>query len=178
MKPLNYNWVNNKELPFTNDHTKKAIILDEALFMSKIAIVTDSSSNIPSELLKEHSIFIIPLHIIWGEEILRSGVDIQPQDFYARLKRDKKILTTSQPSPAVFKEQFIRLLDEGYEVICILISSKLSGTIASAVQAKQDLLDSPIEIVDSKSITAALGFQVLCVAQAAKNVLLCRSVKA
>jgi DegV family protein with EDD domain len=97
------------------------------------------------------------------------GIDIQVTDFYKRLAHNKTNPTTSQATIASFKKVFDEVLEEGYDILAILISQKLSGTIESANQAKALLPDAPIEIVDSNSISMAMGFQILSVAQAAKE---------
>lgn len=135
--------------------------------MSKIALVTDSTANIPPELAKQYPIEVVPLQVIWGSESLRDGIDITPQEFYTRLKNSKVMPSTSQPSPAAFKEVYDRLLNEGYEILSVNIASKLSGTVDSAVQAKNMLPGRPIEVVDSDTTAMALGYQVLLAARAA-----------
>ncbi len=84
--------------------------------MSKVAIVTDSTVNIPADLARGCPIHIAPLQVIWGSETYRDGVDIHPGEFYQRLKNEKVSPTTSQPSPAVFHEMYKSLLDQGYEI--------------------------------------------------------------
>jgi len=135
--------------------------------MSKIALVTDSTSYIPPELVQRYQITVAPLVVIWGSEALEDGVNIQPSEFYARLKTSSIIPTTSQVTILKFTEIFKKLLDQDYQILAMLISEKLSGTINSAVQAKSILpTDAPIEIFDSEATAMALGFQVLAVARA------------
>jgi len=140
--------------------------------MPKIAIVTDSTAYIPADLVQKHNLTVTPQVLIWGEETFEDGVDIQPDEFYARLKTSKAMPTTSQVSIATMKSTFERLLDEGYDhVLAILLSAKLSGTIQSAIQAK-DMMDSAgekVTFVDSNSTAMALGFQVLSVARAVED---------
>lgn len=137
--------------------------------MSKIAIVTDSSPYIPEQIIKENNIHVVPLVVIWGEEIFHDGVDISPVEFYERLKTDKVLPSTSQPTVADFEVVFRSLHQEGYEILAILISEALSGTVSSATQAKKLLPEATIEIVNSKTLAMALGFHVLAAARAAKN---------
>ena len=135
--------------------------------MSKIALVTDSTSYIPPELVQRYQITVAPLVLIWGSEAFEDGVDIQPAEFYARLKTATVMPTTSQVTIPKFSEIFKQLLAQDYQVLAMLISEKLSGTINSAVQAKSLLPDgAPVEIFDSQSTAMALGFQVLAVARA------------
>ena len=136
--------------------------------MSGIAIVTDSTGYIPTDLVRKYGIHVAPQIIIWGEETIRDGVDILPEAFYERLKTAKVMPTTSQVTIAYFHELFQKLSAEGKQILAILVSSKLSGTISSAVQAKDMLPQSQIEIVDSLSTAMALGFQVLAAARAAE----------
>ncbi len=134
--------------------------------MSKIAIVTDSTASVPDEYLKKYPIFVAPQVLIWGEETFEDGVDIRPSEFYARLKVSKTMPTTSQVTPGSFQKVFSMLVEQEYQILAILISEKLSGTIASAVQAKEMFPGAAIELVDSRTTSLAMGFQVLAVAEA------------
>ncbi|NMC14972.1 MAG: DegV family protein [Chloroflexi bacterium] len=135
--------------------------------MSKVAIVTDSTAYIPPELVEQYKIHVAPLELIWGDETFRDGVDIQPKEFYTRLKTATIMPTTSQVTIPYFQELFTDLIGKDFSVLCILISEKLSGTVNSAVQARKILPESPIEIVDSYSTSMALGFIVMTAAKAA-----------
>jgi len=137
--------------------------------MSKVAIVTDSTAYIPNELLTEFHLEIAPLQLIWGEEQFRDGVDIQPVQFYEKLKDAEVMPSTSQATPGAFKEIYKELASKGYDIFSIHISSKLSGTLDSAQQAKDMLELENIELFDSLTSGMALGFQVLTVARAAAN---------
>ncbi len=137
--------------------------------MPKVAIVTDSTAYIPKDLVEHYRITVAPQILVWGNETFRDGIDIQPEEFYNRLKKASTMPTTSQVSIASFQQIFSQLLDEGYEVLAILISKLLSGTIDSAVQARELLPGAPIEIVDSKTTAMAMGFQVLAAARAAQE---------
>ena len=137
--------------------------------MSKVAVVTDSTAYIPKELLAEYNLEIAPLQLIWGEEQFRDGVDIQPVQFYEKLKDAEIMPSTSQATPGAFKEIYKDLSSKGYDIFSIHISSKLSGTLDSAQQAKDMLELENIEIFDSETSGMALGFQVLAVARAAAN---------
>jgi len=136
--------------------------------MAKVMVVSDSTANIPAELLNGHEIRFLPLQVIWNGEILRDGVDIQPAQFYERLATDKNMPSTSQATPEEFKSVYSELLDQGYEILSVHISSKLSGTIDSALQAKKALKTNSIEIIDSLSTSMATGFQVMSALRMAK----------
>ena len=139
--------------------------------MSKIAIVTDSTAFLPPELVSKHKITVAPQVLIWGEQTLRDGVDIQPKEFYSRLKTAKTMPSTSQVSPATMQAIFQPLVDQGFFVLGIFISSRLSGTIQSAHQAK-DLMGTAgakITVVDSLATSMSLGWITLAAARAAEN---------
>lgn len=137
--------------------------------MSKVAIVTDSTATIPEDLRLQYDVHVLPQVLIWGEETLLDGVDIQPDEFYQRLETDPVHPKTSQVTPAAFKEKYSELLEGDREVLAILVSRKLSGTIESATQALDFFPGAPIEIVDSQSVAMALGFQVLAAARAVEE---------
>lgn len=137
--------------------------------MSRVAVVTDSTAYIPQDLLKQYNISVGPQVLIWGEETYNDGVDIQPDEFYKRLAKARIMPTTSQVTIASFKNIFEDLQEQDYEIIAILLSKQLSGTIASALQAREMVAKHPIEIIDSRTTAMALGFQVLTVARAAQE---------
>jgi DegV family protein with EDD domain len=137
--------------------------------MAKVAIVTDSTVNLPQSILKEYSITVASQLVIWDNKTYLDGIDIQPAEFYTRLQTSKSMPSSSQVSPITMRDIFSGLLDQGHEVLAIIISSHLSGTMSSAIMAKEMLPEKPIELVDSLNASMALGFQVLMAARAAKN---------
>jgi DegV family protein with EDD domain len=137
--------------------------------MKKVAVVTDSTAYIPKELVKKYDLRIAPQVLVWGNQTYKDGVDIQPTEFYTRLAGNKIMPSTSQASPQSFYEIFCELIDKQYEILAILLSEKLSGTIASAVQAREMVGSAAIEIFDSRTTAMAMGFQVLAVARAAEE---------
>ena len=137
---------------------------------NKVAIVTDSTAYLPTEQIQQLNITVTPLSVIWGEQVQRDGVDILPNEFYERLAHSKVMPTTSQVTPAVMHSAFQSLLEQGYDVLGIFISSKISGTVQSAIQAV-DMLSTgadKVAIVDSLATTMALGLPVIMTARAAQ----------
>ena len=136
--------------------------------MSTLAIVTDSTAYIPSEIAKKHNITITPQVLIWDNQTYKDGIDILPDEFYNRIKTAKTMPSTSQVSPATMHETFQKLVDQGHSVLGIFISSKLSGTLQSAIQGKEMLGSAAekVNLIDSQSTAMALGFQVLAAARA------------
>jgi DegV family protein with EDD domain len=139
--------------------------------MSKIAIVTDSTAYIPADLVEKHNLTVTPQVLIWGEETFQDGVDIQPDEFYARLKTAKTMPTTSQVTPITMKTTFEDLIEKGFDVLGIFLSAKLSGTIQSVIQAKEMMgsAGEKVSYMDSKSTAMAMGFQVLTAARAVED---------
>jgi len=138
--------------------------------MSKVAIITDSTSDIPEELAKELDIKIIPLSVIFGEEsFLDDGKDITIKEFYKKIRSSEKLPTTTQPTPKNFIELYSDILKTSDSVISIHISKKMSGTINSAEMAKKEMPGSDIEIIDSECVHMPLGFLALKAAQLANE---------
>lgn len=127
--------------------------------MGKIALVTDSTSDLSKEMQTTGNIHVIPLKIRFNEEEFTDG-ELTSEDFYRRLAEEKNLPKTSQPSPEEFSALYSRLLDDYEEVISIHISSGLSGTLNAAHLAKEKLA-AKIHIVDSKSISLGLGLMVM-----------------
>jgi DegV family protein with EDD domain len=135
-----------------------------------VKVVTDSTCDIPADILAKLGISIVPLNIIFGTESYRDGIDMTPQQFYKRLVESKIHPTTSAPAPGFFAEMFTGLARETDEILAIFISSKLSATFESAVQAKALVGNiAKIEIVDSLETCSALGLPVIKAAEAAKG---------
>ena len=133
----------------------------------KILVVTDSTAYIPDAALGGLNIPVIPLWLIWGDERFRDGVDIDPPTFYRRLRESKTFPTTSQPSAGEFIEFFQRVGTGADAIVGVFISSKLSGTVASALAAQEQLPGWTIRVVDSLSTSMGLGFPALAAARAA-----------
>jgi len=137
--------------------------------MSKVAIVTDSTAYLPDDLVSAYNITVVPLVVIWGEETLLDNVDIGPNEFYERLATAKVMPSTSQATIQAFTEVFKKLHEEGYEILTLVISAVLSGTLDSAIQAKKMVPEATIELVDSQFTSAPLAFMALSAARAAKQ---------
>jgi DegV family protein with EDD domain len=134
----------------------------------KVMIVTDSTCNLPASRLENLPITVVPLHIIFNTmDIYLDGVNITPQEFYTKLKDNKPTVSTSQPTPAALAQRYAQLVEEGYDILSIHISSKLSGTINSAEQARKTIHNGTIELVDSQLASLPLGYVALQAARAA-----------
>lgn len=137
--------------------------------MARTAIATDSTAGLPAELVERYHIHVIPLNVLFGQESLRDNVDITTEEFYRRLQTVKDTLpTTSQPSAGAFREFYEAIAKEADAIVSIHISADLSGTVASALQAKDMLPHIPIYVIDSRFTSMALGYVVLEAARAAE----------
>jgi DegV family protein with EDD domain len=133
-----------------------------------IHIVTDSTASLPPGLVKQHGIHVVPQIINFSGEIFRAGVDISISEFYRRLTSASDLPTTSQPSAGEFAELFRHLTADGSSVLAIVVSNELSGTYLSAEGAKDMLPEADIHVIDSRSVSAPLGFMAVEAARMAQ----------
>jgi len=138
-----------------------------------VKIVGATSTSISAEAARQLDLTIVPLQVNFGIETLRDGVDISPEAFLERLAASKQFPTTSQPPAGDFLEVFKRLRAAGHDVLCVLLSSKLSGTVMSANTAKEQLQDEHVHVFDTLNV--AVGESILVteaarLAQAGKTV--------
>ena len=134
-----------------------------------VKIVTDSVADLPSQVVKELDITVVPILIRWGEELYRDGIDLTAEQFYERLKRSKIPPSTSVPSPGTFAEAYDKLAEEANEILAIIVTSRLTGTYNVALQSIGLMKRKcRVEVIDSKWATMAEGFVVMKAAQAAQ----------
>ena len=127
-----------------------------------VRIVTDSSADLPQNLINQHQITVLPCYVMVDDQTYKDGIEIQADAFYARLQAEGRTPTTSQPTVADFQALYRDLVSQGHQVISIHVSAKLSGTLNSAEQAKASLVDSSqVEIIDSRLASIPLGLAVL-----------------
>lgn len=138
--------------------------------MNRIAIVTDSTADLPIEIAKEYNITVVPLKVNFQDKSYTEGVDITNQEFYEKLEKADLLPTTSQPSPADFTAKYDELIENGYDsIISIHISDKLSGTRQSATIAGSELSEkiTNLSTVDSMQVTVGIGLVVKIAAESA-----------
>ena len=129
--------------------------------MQKIKIITDSTLDIPVDLIKKNDIEVMPLLINFGEDSYLDGVDITPTEMIERINRENVLPTTAQITPTRFEETFKKYLDQGYKIVTLVLSSEMSGTYQSACIAKDMLETEDIVVIDSRNVTSGLGILVL-----------------
>ena len=133
-------------------------------------IVTDSGTDLSlsKEEQKELNIHVVPLNVRLDDVTYREGVDIQPAEFYPLLEKSESMPTTSQPSAGEFADTYRKILETDGDILSIHISSGLSGTYNSAVAGAELLPEANITVIDTKTLTAAAGWQVEAAARAVK----------
>ena len=132
-----------------------------------IRIVTDSTADLPAEVAASLGITVVPLYVHFGDEQLRDGVDISSEEFFERLQRESRTPTTSQPPAGAFRDVYRNLAADGSEIVSIHVSSKLSGTFASAQQGAAGLEGTEVRVVDSGTASMALGMAAIAAVEAA-----------
>ena len=135
----------------------------------KIIVVTDSSASLPDQIKTGLDLRVIPLWLVWDNESFRDGVDIQPQAFYDRLRKSTNLPSSTQPSVQEFKEFFTQCKEYADAVVCVLASSKISGTVDSALAAKELVPDLTIRVVDSQFSAMGQGFIAVAAARTAAS---------
>jgi DegV family protein with EDD domain len=138
--------------------------------MPSTAIITDTDASLPNEVAARYGIRQVPIAVHFGEETLFTGLDIDDTSLFERVDREGKLPTTSAPAPGDFLQAFEAAFDEGSDrVICLCVSSEVSGTYDAARTARDLLLDRDITVVDTRSISMGQGFMAMEAAEAARR---------
>lgn len=131
----------------------------------KIALVTDSTADIPDEIIEQYQIHVVPNVLILDGVSMQEGIDISREEFYIRLPYMQTLPTTSTASSGKYQELYERLINQGVDwIISIHVSSQLSG-IYNAASAAAEAFSDRVRVIDSKQITLGLGFQVIAAAE-------------
>lgn len=135
----------------------------------KVHIVTDSTCDLPRELVERHHITVVPLRVHFGEEVYREGVEITASQFYEKLARSSVLPRTSQPAPGDFVEAYRKVGGDGGPILSLHISSHMSGTCQSALMAAEMLPEYKIKVIDTEGVSMLLGLLVLRAARLAEE---------
>jgi len=135
-----------------------------------VKVVTDSLSDITSDIAGALGITVVPVYVRFGEEVYRDRVEITTDEFYHRLAHGNIWPTTTQPNPGDFAAVYNKLAQEADEILVVTLSKKLSGTYESALHAK-DLVEKEcrIEVIDSETVVMGQGLIVISAAEAARS---------
>jgi DegV family protein with EDD domain len=134
--------------------------------MPRIAYVTDSTCNMPEDLIEKHAITIVPVYVLFGDQSFKDYVELPPSEFYRRLiefkAAGKGMPTTSQPTPEDFRLAYNALAQQGYtDIISIHVTAKSSGTYQSAELARTMVDGVKVHVVDSTTTSMHMGFMLL-----------------
>jgi len=134
-----------------------------------IRIVTDSTCDLPDDVVNKYKLSVLPLHINQGDQTFLDGVNMTREEFYRRLPDFKPAPTTAAPSPETFRQKYEQLADEGAQsILSIHISESLSATINSASMAAEQFKRIPVTVLDSSQLSLGLGFIVTKAVQMAE----------
>lgn len=129
--------------------------------MEKIKIITDSTADLPEDIIKRYDIEVLPLLINFGEKSYRDGIDINIHTLLGKMEKSNVFPITAQVNPQIFLECYNSYIKQGYKIVSIHLSSKMSGTYQSACIAKEMLDTEDITVIDSLNVTSGLGLQVI-----------------
>ncbi len=137
--------------------------------MSSVAIITDTDASLPADVAARYGIQLVPINVHFGQEVLRTGIDIDDARLFARIDREGRLPTTSAPSPGQFLEAYETAFATGAEAVaCFCVSSAISATYQAAVSAADLLPDRKIAVVDTQSVSMGQGFMAIAAAEAAR----------
>jgi DegV family protein with EDD domain len=134
-----------------------------------VQVITDSTSDLPAAMRQELGIEVVPLNISFGSTNYRDGIDLSPDQFYSMLQESAELPKTSQPPVTSFEAAFRSALDQNRDVVCITISSELSGTFNAARLAAEAVDTERIVVIDSRAATMQLGWVAVAAARLAKE---------
>ena len=139
--------------------------------MRKVAVITDSTCCLPTELVEKYDISLVPIYIVYKDKSYRDGVDISPGEVYTIMRRRKDLPTTSTPSAGDFLDAYRQASQKAERILCITLTSLQSKVFEAATvakeQAKEVSAKTTIDVLDSRAVAGALGFIVLEAARAA-----------
>ena len=137
--------------------------------MSTIRIFSDSTSDLPAELIQRYSIGIVPLYVVFEDQTYRDGVDLTPSQLFEKVSKQGKLPKSAAPSPADFSRAFAPFIEKGERILYISLSSELSSTYQNARIAGEDFETGAVTVFDSLNLSTAIGVQVLQAARDAEN---------
>jgi len=137
--------------------------------MSRIKIFADSTSDLSPDWIKTYDIGIIPLYVVFGDESLKDGVEITPEQLYERVSQNGRLPKTAAPSPADFMTAFQPYIEQGDDILYISLSSELSSTYQNALLASSEFPEGRISVVDSLNLSSGIGLLVMKAVHAAEK---------
>ena len=127
----------------------------------KIRIFADSTCDLPPSWIEEYNIGIVPLYVVFGEQSLRDGVDITPEQLYAKVDQIGDLPKTAAPSPSDFIAAFTPSIEQGEDILFLSISSELSSTYQNALIAAGESPEGRVTVFDSRNLSSGIGLLVM-----------------
>jgi DegV family protein with EDD domain len=138
--------------------------------MSSIAVIVDSDASLPADVAARYGIRQVPISVHFGNQTFKTGVDIDDAALFARVDREGQLPTTSAPSPGDFTQAYQEALDAGAEtILCIAVSSEVSGTYGAAVNAVDFFPGRDIVVLDSRTLSMCQGFVAMAAVEAVRD---------
>ncbi len=129
--------------------------------MNKVKIFTDSTCDLDKQVAKNRNISIIPLYVVFKGQNYKDGIDIKTEELYNKVEKLDELPKTSAPTPIDFYNSFKPYIDDGFDIVYIGLSSKISSTIQNAKLAANQLPENRVKIIDSLNLSGGIGFLVL-----------------
>lgn len=143
-----------------------------------VKVVTDSTSDIPDELVDRLGITVVPSYVIFGTESFRDGIELPRQQFYEKLVSTRQIPTTAAPPPGVYQEAYRGLAEEADEIVSIHLASRYSALYSSATVGAREVQKARVAVIDSEQVTMGYGWLVIAAAEAAQRGASCDEIVA
>lgn len=137
--------------------------------MPRVAVVTDSTADLPSGMAEDLAIRVVPLNVHWEGATYRDKIDLAADEFYRRLAEARELPKTSAPAVGLFEEIYQELLAEHEGVVSVHISARLSGTCSAALAAAQSVAPERIVVIDSRQLSLCLGWLAVEAARLARQ---------
>lgn len=135
--------------------------------MAQVKVVVDSTADLPPDVMRQLNVGMVPLNVHFGDDTYLDRVELEPDEFFARLGSSRQLPSTSAPSVEAFRRKFEEALPEASGIVCITVGSKLSATHNVASLAAQQFHQLPVRVVDSRSASMGVGFAAMAAAEAA-----------
>ena len=158
-----------RQITWRTSRAARFSLRSDVSVFQKIKLITDSASDLPEEFCAKYNVEIVPLTIIFGEKEYKEEITLSPEEFWKKLMTYPELPSTNQVNPHEFEEAFRPHLDDGYTILYIGLSHKLSGTLQSATIAKEALGSPNIHIFDSYSASIGQGLLVIRAAEMLKQ---------
>jgi DegV family protein with EDD domain len=134
-----------------------------------VQVVTESTADIPAEMVAELGIHVVPSYVVFGQQTFRDGVDLSREQFYEKLAETHVIPTTATPPPGFYEEVYRQLAEQTDEIISIHLAARLSALYSVASTAAASIENARIAVIDSNQVTMGYGWLAVAAAEAARR---------